>query len=214
MRRDVARALLCLSLALLTSTPERAEAQTGGQFALGLNVAALLTPDKGTTGQLSPSPLWRFGHGRDGWGWQFGLGWYSADLTQPLGDARAGFGELHVRPVLGGYGYSRRSGPLLATARLLTGYSFNSFTMLPAYDDRYRSAIGAASLTSTVSNTLVLRPELSVWADLGRKVGMNITVGYTVTRPTVTVESLLGRDARHIHADAFTLSVGAVYSLF
>jgi len=214
MRRHVAHVLLCLAVSVLISTPERAEAQSEGQFALGLNIAALLTPDKGTTGQLSPGPLWRFGHGRDGWGWQFGLGWYSADLTQPLGDARAGFGELQVRPVLGGYGYSRRSGPLLATARLLTGYSFNSFTMLPTYDERYRAAFGAASVTSTVSNTLVLRPELSIWADLGRKVGMNVTVGYTVTRPAVTVDSSVGRDIRHIRADALALRVGAVYSLF
>lgn len=214
MTHHVVRALLCAAVTLLMSTPEHAEAQTEGRFALGLNLAALLTPDKGTTGQLSPDPLWRFGHGRNGWGWQFGLGWYLADLTQPLGDARAAFGELRVRPVLGGYGYSRRSGPLLATGRLLTGYSFNSFTMLPTYGDAYRSSFGASSVTSTVSNALVLRPELSIWADLSRKVGMNVTVGYTVTRPAVTVDSSLGRDTRRIRADALALRVGAVYSLF
>jgi hypothetical protein len=78
----------------------------------------------------------------------------------------------------------------------------------------YRRVRGASTLTTDVSNTFVLKPEVSAWVDLTRKIGFNVSAGYTVARPEVTVLSSAGRDTRSIRADMFTLRVGAVYTVF
>lgn len=60
----------------------------------------------------------------------------------------------------------------------------------------------------------MLKPEVQAWVDLSRKVGLNISLGYMIARPDVTVSSSLGRDTRAIRADVLMFKVGAVYSVF
>ncbi|MGE3959054.1 MAG: hypothetical protein AB7H96_20235 [Vicinamibacterales bacterium] len=208
-----ARSLFCLLVLLATGAPS-ALAQTGGTFAIGPSLSMRRGMAAGTKGEISPGIQWRFGHGRNGWGWHYGLSWYSTDLDQPVGAEVAGFGELRVRPFLGGYGYSRRVGRTLFTAKLMGGYAINSFELLPTFDDRYRASLNASTISADASNTLVLKPDVSAWVDLSRKVGLNISLGYMVARPDVTVSSSLGRDTRQIKADVLMFRVGAVYSIF
>ena len=209
-----ARRVLFACLVLLWMSGA-ASAQTAGTFALGLDVGTKVATHDGATGHPNVGVLWRFGHGRDGWGWEYGLSWYSAELEQPIADiAPTGFGELHVRPILGGYGYSRRAGRHSVSAKLLGGYAFNSFELHPSFDDTYRQRLGATSVTTDASNGFVLKPELSAWVDLGRKIGLRASAAYMVSRPGVTVTSSLGRDHRHINADVLMLKIGAVYSIF
>ncbi len=159
--------------------------------------------------------MWRFGQGREGWGWRYGLSWYGVDVLQPVGDsAPSEFGSLRIRPILAGYGYARRIGPTLVTGRIMAGYAFNTFKLNPTFDDTYRQRLGATTVTADASNGVVVRPDVSVWIDLGRKIGMNVNAGYMVARPGVTVTSSLGRDRRRINADVLTLRIGAVYSVF
>jgi hypothetical protein len=207
------RLFAILATILLWSAPS-AVAQSGGNVAVGMGVSSKAGIDRETDGHVNPGFLWRIGHGHDGWGWDYGLGWYAADLQQPVGAKSTDFGELHVRPFVGGYGYSKRFGRTQVSGKLLGGYAFNSFHMKPAFDDAYRQARGASSLTTDVSNTFVLRPEVSAWIDVSRKIGLNLSAGYTVARPEVTVSSSAGRDTRHIKADMLTLRIGAVYSIF
>lgn len=94
------------------------------------------------------------------------------------------------------------------------GYAINSFELLPTFDDRYRASLNASTISADASNTLVLKPDVSAWVDLSRKVGLNISLGYMVARPDVTVSSSLGRDTRQIKADVLMFRVGAVYSIF
>ncbi|HUR32749.1 MAG TPA: hypothetical protein VM032_03085 [Vicinamibacterales bacterium] len=190
-------------------------AQSEGSFGVGVSVSAKGGTDERTLGHVNPGLLWRFGHGRNGWGWEYGLSWYSADLREPIEAAPADFGELHVRPFLGGYGYGRRIGRRTAvTARLLGGYALTSFELQPSFNDAYRRVRGADTVTTEVSNTFVVKPEVSAWVDLSRKIGLNVSLGYMVARPEVTVTSSLGRDARHVRADMLMFKVGAVYSIF
>jgi hypothetical protein len=189
-------------------------AQTDGTFALGASVSGTAGIADGTDGHLNPSLLWRFGHGRDGWGWEYGFSWYSADLQEHVGPRESEFGELHVRPFLGGYGYSRRIGRTAVTGRVLAGYAFTSFELHPAFDDAYRNTLGAQTVTTDTSNTFVVKPEVSAWVDVSRKIGLNVSLGYLVARPEVTVSSSLGRDTRDVRADMVMFRVGAVYSLF
>lgn len=182
--------------------------------AVGLSVSARRGAEETTIGHLSPGPVLRIGRGCTGWGVQTGLGWFSADLEQPLGSTVAGFGELKIRPILAGYGYARQVGPATVTAKLMAGYAINSFEMRQAYEDGYRIERGALSVSTDASNSLVLKPEVSTWIDMGPKVSMNVSVGYAISRPEVTVNSSLGSDRRHIKADMLSVTVGAVYRLF
>ena len=51
--------------------------------------------------------LWRFGKSKPGWGFHWGLNWYAVKLERPVGGSVIELGELHLRPVMAGYGYTR-----------------------------------------------------------------------------------------------------------
>lgn len=211
MRRTVHVAAGCL-VALGCAAP--AAAQTGNTFAVGLSVSSRQATESGAAGHTSVGLTWRLGHSKTGWGWHYGLGWYSADLEQPVTTQPTDFGELKVRPIMGGYGYTRVVGRTAVTAKLMGGYAFNSFHLHPTFDDQYRRQLGAGTVTTDVSNGFVLKPEVSAWIDMSRKIGLQFSAAYTVARPEVTVSSSLGTDTRHIHADVVTLKAGVVYAIF
>jgi hypothetical protein len=100
------------------------------------------------------------------------------------------------------------------TADVLGGYSLNNFTLAPSASDAYRDRLGALGVSVDARNALVAKPEVGVWIDVSKKVGININGGYVVARPSITVRSTLGEDTRRIRADMFVLHVGAVYSIF
>ena len=205
--------LFCFVLLLSTTVP--LWAQTEGRLALGLDFGTKIGSSERSVGHSGVGLLWRFGHGGEGWGWRYGLGWYSTDVLEPVGDvAPSEFGDLHIRPILVGYGYSRQLGPALVTGKVMGGYAFNTFKLNPAFDDIYRQRLGATTITTDASNSLVVKPEVSAWIDLGRKIGLHASAAYMVARPGVTVNSSLGRDRRHINADMLMLKIGAVYSVF
>lgn len=191
-----------------------AAAQTEGAVAVGLSVSSRQAIDSGTVGHTGVGFTWRIGHSRTGWGWHYGLGWYSTDLEQPITSGPTDFGELKIRPIMGGYGYTRVIGRTALTGKIMGGYAFNSFELHPTFDDQYRRLLGARTVTTDVSNTFVVKPEMSAWIDISRKIGLQVSAAFTLARPEVTVSSTLGSDTRHIRADVVTLKIGAVYSVF
>ena len=70
------------------------------------------------------------------------------------------------------------------------------------------------SAEANATNTLVVKPEIGVWYDVNKKVGVNVNAGYMVARPDVTVVTDAGTDFRTARADQFILKVGVVYSIF
>ena len=189
-------------------------AQSGGFLALGMGVTRRGAPAEGVDGTTRPSVIWRIGHGNNGWGFRWGLNWYSADLTEEFASTTTDFGRLQVRPVMAGYGYERRFGRLLVGGGVIGGYARTRVSMTPEFDDAYRASLGARTVRTEVSNTLVVRPELSAWFDISRKVGLNLSSGYMIARPEVTVLSSLGEDRRRVRADMFNIRIGLVYSVF
>ena len=229
---------LLSALLFLAALAPVASAQSEGTFAVGLSASSKIGVKDGTAGAVNPSFLWRYGHGRDGFGWQFGLGWYSAELTQPVGQVTTEFGELNVRPILAGYGYTLRlprsarrhtsadtpgepdeamSSPrrrVSITARLLGGYALTKFTLTPTFDEAYRSAFSANAVSTHMSNAFAVRPELSAWFDVSRRVGLFVSGSYTLARPYVTLTTPVGSEERRLNADVVTLTIGTVYSVF
>ena len=86
--------------------------------------------------------------------------------------------------------------------------------MTPIAEDAYRERLNARSVSVDISNTFVMRPEVTAWVDLTRKIGLRVSAGYTIARPNLTISSSLGDDVRRLRADVFTATIGAVYSIF
>jgi hypothetical protein len=209
--------LVPLVLLLLLAPGRPAFAQSTGRFALGTEFAMRLpTTDPTTTvhGNKGPGLVWRFGHGETGWGWQFGLSWFSAGLDRSVGGHDTALGELRVRPVMAGYGYTRVVRRTSVTAAVIAGYAVTRMSLASEAENAYQDRLGAHGVTVDASNTFTAKPEVSVWYDLSKKVGLNVTAGYMIARPTVTVRSSLGQDERRVRADMFMLRIGAVYSIF
>jgi hypothetical protein len=194
-------------------------AQTDNRFAIGgeftVRTSDHASQEDAAHGKFGPGLLWRFGHGREGWGFHWGLKWYAVDIDRPIGGLMTELGELRVRPVMAGYGYTHGITRRLAvTGDVLAGYAFGSFSLRPAAIDAYQRRTGARTTGARASNSFVVRPEVGVWYDLNRKVGLNLSAGYMIARPDIIVETTAGSDKRTARADQFSLRVGVVYSIF
>ena len=124
------------------------------------------------------------------------------------------FGHLRIRPLLGGYGYTHLMGKTSLSMSLMGGYAFTSLTRRDTFDAVYLAARGVAVTKTSSSNAFVLRPEVNVWHDINKKFGLNVSAGYIIARPEVSVTSSLGEERRRVHADMFTVRAGLVYSVF
>ena len=59
-----------------------------------------------------------------------------------------------------------------------------------------------------------MRPQVSLWRNVSRKVGVNVSAGYMIARPTFTVSTTLGEERQRVRADQFILKIGVVYSVY
>jgi hypothetical protein len=203
-----------LLLAMVVSATPPAFAQTSGNFAIGAQVSKRGSTDPQAHGHLGLAPLWRVGHSKTGFGWDIGLNWFSADVDRSIGGTVTDLGELHIWPIMGGYGYTQVLGRTSISAKAFAGYGFASATLAPSAIDAYHDLLGAHSITIDASNTFVVKPEIGMWRDLSEKIGLRASLGYMVARPQIAVRSSLGEDKRRINADMFMIKVGMVYSIF
>jgi hypothetical protein len=195
-----------------------ADAQVNSRFAAGaeLTVAA---SDRSSTqdhaaSQFFGAPLWRFGTTEPGWGFHWGLNWYAVDIDRPVAGLSTDLGELHVRPIMAGYGYTWLFKQNAITADLLGGYAFAKMDLAGSAADAYRLRMGSSVTDATASNTFVLKPEVAIWHDINKTLGLNINIGYMFARPEVTITTSNGADVRTARADQFLIKVGLVYSIF
>jgi len=208
---------IILAAAILPAASSTARAQVDSRFAAGADVSIATTNrstgDDYAHGGVLVEPLIRFGRLDPGWGPRFGLNWYKVRVDRSIGGAVADLGEVKIRPIMGGYGYSWIRGRNSIAANLLGGYAFVSTDMSPGAADAYRR-IGVNATDVDASNGFVLKPELDFWHDINKDFGLNINVGYMVARPDVTITTSAGVDKRTARADQFQLRVGLVYSIF
>ena len=208
-------------LLLLTSAPAvraQEDKTTESRFAIGADFKVKMT-DRASTedyaqGQLGPGLLWRFGKSKDGWGFHWGLNWYAVKVERPIGGISTELGELHVRPIMAGYGYTRNVRRYSITAAVLGGYAFGSIDLGDPAIAAYQRTMNVPAASASASNTFVLKPEIGVWYDVNSKVFVNVNAGYMIARPDITVHTVAGSDFRTARADQFILKVGVVYSIF
>src|SRR6185503_13448813 len=111
--------LSSLVLVMGVAVSSSAMAQSEGKFAFGaqLSTRTAMGPENG--GHLGVSFLWRFGQSKTGWGWHYGLNWFGTDMKRTIGGPNTEFGTLRVRPIMGGYGYTRVFGRTSVTGKLM-----------------------------------------------------------------------------------------------
>jgi hypothetical protein len=203
-------------LLVFFGTAAPAAAQSAGKLAVGASVGTRIAPSSTVGGdRFGVGLLWRIGHGDEGFGWEGGLNWFAADVDHSVGGTPAfALGELHVRPIMIGYGYTHLVGAYAIKGSVQGGYAFSSFSTAPSAASLYRDRLGALSLSTDAANTFVVKPQVSVWRDLNAKFGLKVTAGYMIARPSLTIRSTLGDERLRLNADRFMVDVGVVYSVF
>ena len=211
--------LACVLL-LVSVAPARAQtdAPAKNRFALGgefkIKTSDRASDEDYARGQLGPGLLWRFGTPKPGFGFHWGLNWYAVKLERPIGGAVTELGELHVRPIMAGYGYTRVIKRYAITAAMLGGYAFGTITISDPAAAAYRRTLGVPSAEANATNTIVFKPEIGAWYDITRKVFLNVNAGYLMARPDVEIVTAVSTERRKARADQFVLKVGVVYSIF
>jgi hypothetical protein len=207
---------IIIGIVLLAAPSVPVKAQSAGKVAVGGSVGTRIAPSATVGGdKFGWGLLWRIGHSKEGFGWEGGLNWFTANVDHTVGGTPAfRLGEVHVRPFMVGYGYTHLVGPTAIKGSVQGGYAFSSFDAAPSAADVYRDRLGAHSLSTDTANTFVVKPQVSAWRDISPKVGVKVTAGYMIARPHLTVTSTLGEERQRIRADRFMVDVGVVYSVF
>jgi hypothetical protein len=193
-----------------------ARAQVDNRLAVGMSVTARVASSSGADGSADVGFELRLGHERDGWGWQYSFfNWFDTGVRyEPVAGRTIDLGQLRLRPMMAGYGYTRLRGRAAVTADVIAGYAFNSFELDAGALADYRNRLGATAVESKATNAFVVKPEAQVWYDLSPRIGLKVSGGYLIARPSVTVTTSLGEDRRSVDADTFLITFGLVYSIF
>jgi Outer membrane protein beta-barrel domain len=191
-------------------------AQSAGKVAVGASIGTRSAPSSIVDGdRFGVGLTWRLGVNKEGFGWEGGLGWFSSKVSRSFGDAPAFYlGKVHIKPLMVGYGYTHLMGPIAVKGSIQGGYAFMSFDVAPSASDAYGDRLGTRSVTADVSNTFFVGPQIRVSHDLNRKIGINVTTGYMIARPMLTIRTTVGEERQRLRADMFTLKTGVLYSVF
>ena len=148
-----------------------------------------------------------------GWGPTFGLDWHSADFHEPFGSTNPTLGSVRMRAYLAGYGHTKKIKRLTTSASVSGGYSFNNLTT----DSGAASVFarnGISLVNVQVNDSVVVKPEVSVWYDVFRHMGVGVSAAYLITRPDEVVTTPAGSTSRNLTADSFELTLGVTFGVW
>ena len=172
-------------------------------LAVGASVN-ILQPDRRTLADgVSLGPMVRVGAGR-GLGVAIGFGWFGAELRDSA--AQIPIGRVRIRPVMAGVRYTFRTLATSTSFSLVAGPAINAVSAADRAD--------AGELPIGIGNSLAWRPGVSFWVDLSSRTALNISAGYVITRPRLTLVGPDGVFERPLRADALVLRAGLAYKVF
>ena len=203
------RTLVVTALLLCAAVP--AAAQTEGRVSVGASVSWVHPTDSEVQTLLGWGPLVRL-NPKKGWGIAGGLSWFRTDIDDPAGTS-GDFVNLRVRPLMGGVAYTAGEQPVLVSFSIVAGPSFNTLE----FDDNFLQSLppGSAQPELDADTSFAVRPGVGLTWTLAPRVAAVGFGGYTINRPGVFYRSPSGEEFRNRwQADAFSFSVGLVYSLF
>lgn len=154
--------------------------------------------------RTSVGPLLRIGSG-SGFGPALALGWFhtSVAATSAAPDVRS---RIHVRPLMGGVGYTFAWRRVSVAPAIVGGVAFNSVTV-PTSGVVDRIAV-------EVGNSLVWRPGVSMWLDVSRRAAVNVSAGYVVMGLRVTYLDEGRLVQQDVRGDTAVVHAGLAYKLF
>jgi hypothetical protein len=202
------------------STP--ALAQSNAHVAVGVEVSKRVFTDGDFHQNVKPGLLYRIRKHRqphNGWRFrapEFGFNWFGADVNMPVGGQDTDVGHLTIRPLLAGVAEALvlNEGKDELSISLLAGPAFSRFKLSGQARDAYRQRLGADPVAIDPKNTFVLRPGVSYWHDLGRRLGFHAAINYIVARPKVTVRTPSGETTSRWHADNLAFKAGLAVGVF
>ena len=183
-----------------------------GRFLVGVNFSHGLTPEDNVGSRWSVSPFFRNTPRRVGWGPSFGLNWFRGDIDVAIDGVRTTIGEVRVRPVMIGIGYTLDGGRARTTISLVGGYAFADAKVTAALPEGTTASI-------SIDDSWVVRPNVGVTVALTRRVALVGSIGYIYTNPTISLSvTRLGRTTGSAsgayRADYFNVTVGTAVSIF
>jgi hypothetical protein len=211
IRRGQCDAIVAVAAVLLW--PSLAVAQTDASVVFGGGIAFHHPVDDMAHDSTGFALAYRFGK-PDGWRPTFGFNWFRMEFDGFVAGERIILGELRVRPIMGGYGYTWRFGPLAATASLIGGYAFNGFDTDDQARLAYQRTLQTTLLRVSASNSLAARAEVTVWYDVSSRIGLLGAVGFVAAHPEITIVTDVGREERRLRADSLKLQIGIAYGIF
>jgi hypothetical protein len=149
---------------------------------------------------------------RRGWGLAGAFNWFDADLEGTLAGIDGPVGELRIRPLMGGVGYTAGSDRATVTFSVVGGPSWNRLQFDDDFRDRLTQA-GVAVDTRYNDVSVAVRPGASVTWTLAPRLHLTGFGGYLIDRPAFDIPGIAEDDARW-SADSVVLSVGIVFSIF
>jgi len=210
--------ILCFSIitTVLTSRAyaqddplESAVAHVG--IGVGINFYHPTSGDGEPSDGITVAYRWHSFH--SGWGPTFGLDWHTTDFHQNIGAVEAPIGSLRMRALLVGIGHTKRLGRFTTSASVSGGYSFNHLTvdndMVPAF----RSA-GVSLVGVRVNDSAIGKPEVAIWYDVFKHVGVGVSASYLFIRPQEITTTITGSEVRNLRADTFVLTAGVVFGVW
>ena len=214
------RVVVCVVLAcVVTATTASAQGLPNivKRAGLGGSVGGLFPFDD----EVTDDGVFRWGGGtaRRAFGFNFGLapepgfsptlgfGWYTADLTVDTGSSNTEIGDLRVRPLMAGIGYTWVKGRVATGVSINAGISFNSIRL----NDQFRSFFGPGTeVKINPSNSFAVRPQLRVEYAVARKLGVFSSAGYFFTKFDAEVETTIVGFENEWDASSFNLFVGVM----
>lgn len=154
--------------------------------------------------RVTVSPLIRLGLG-SGFGPTVGFDWFQADIRSS-GTQGAVLSRVHLKPVMFGVSYTLGSERVSVAPSIVGGPSFNSLTITDTG--------AAAGVPVEVDNSLAWRPGVSVWFEVNRRLALNVSAGYVVTRLHITVLEGSRLEKRSERGDTPVAHAGLAYKLF
>jgi hypothetical protein len=148
-----------------------------------------------------------------GWGLAGSLGWFSGDLLIDTGSGERDAGQIRVRPLMGGVGYTwvTGNGKVATTALLTAGISFNSADI----DDDYRQTFGpGADLSLELDNSLAVRPALEIEYFVTPKFSLTAYTNLFLTRIDSELKTPIGNFSDRWNASSFQGFVGVMFYPF
>ncbi len=183
---------------------ERPTGPTRGRVGIGVGLGYANSTDDDLGNTTLVGPIFRLAP-KAGWGPTLALGWFTTDLKRGPG-GEPGLARLSVKPILGGMAYTVLRGRLSTSFSLTGGYVFNGLDV-----DTDRVDVNRAI---DVGNSLAGRAGVSVWYELTRRIGINVSGGYVATRPEVTFISGDVIRKATVRADATVVGAGLTFWIF